>query len=34
MVQVLEQYKHNILIRPLLKYEGAAERPYLAIGER
>ena len=33
-VQVLEQYEHNILIRPLLKYEGPEERPYLAIGER
>ena len=33
-VQVLEQFEHNILIRPLLKYEGAEERPYVAIGER
>ena len=33
-VQVLEQLEHNILIRPLLKYEGAEERPYVAIGER
>jgi citrate synthase len=33
-VQVLEQFEHNILIRPLLKYEGPAERPYVPIGER
>lgn len=33
-VQVVEQYEHNILIRPLLKYEGAEERPYVEIGDR
>ena len=33
-VQVLEQFEHNILIRPLLKYEGPAERAYVPIAER
>ena len=32
--QVLEQFEHNILIRPLLKYEGEAERAYVPVGER
>ena len=34
VAQVLEQFEHNILIRPLLRYEGPAERPYVPIGER
>ena len=33
-VQVLEQFAHNILIRPLLRYEGPEERAYVPIGER
>ena len=33
-VQVLEQFEHNILIRPLLKYEGPDERAYVPVGER
>jgi citrate synthase len=32
--QVLEQYEHNILIRPLLQYTGDAELEYVPIGER
>jgi len=33
-LQVLEQMDNNILIRPLLKYEGPDLRPYVPIGER
>ena len=33
-LQVLEQFANNILIRPLLKYEGPALRPYVPIDER
>jgi citrate synthase len=33
-LQVLEQRENNILIRPLLKYEGPELRPYVPIGER
>jgi citrate synthase len=33
-VQVLEQYEHNILIRPLLKYEGELDRTYVPLGDR
>ena len=33
-LQVLEQYEHNILIRPLLQYVGPAERAYVPIRER
>jgi len=33
-VQVLEQLQNNILIRPLLKYEGPGPRDYVAMGER
>lgn len=34
VVQVLEQFANNILIRPLTQYTGPAERPYVPIGER
>lgn len=33
-VQVMEQFENNILIRPLLKYEGEPERPYVPIEKR
>ena len=33
-LQVLEQYEHNILIRPLLQYVGPGERAYVPIEER
>ena len=33
-LQVLEQFANNILIRPLLKYEGPALRPYVPVDER
>jgi citrate synthase len=33
-VQVLEQFEHNILIRPLLQYEGELDRTYVPLGER
>ena len=33
-LQVLEQFAGNILIRPLLKYEGPDLRPYVPIDER
>ncbi len=33
-LQVLEQFTNNILIRPLLKYEGPALRPYVPVDER
>jgi len=33
-VQVLEQFEHNILIRPLTAYNGPPERPYVPIEER
>ncbi|MDA0271073.1 MAG: citrate (Si)-synthase [Chloroflexi bacterium] len=33
-VQVLEQYEHNILIRPLTVYSGPPPRDYVGIGER
>ena len=33
-VQVLEQFEHNILIRPLLKYEGELDRTYVPLEER
>jgi citrate synthase len=33
-LQVLEQLKNNILIRPLLAYSGPDERPYIPLGER
>src|SRR5690606_11311183 len=33
-VQVLEQFEHNILIRPLALYSGPEPRDYVAIGER
>jgi citrate synthase len=33
-VQVVEQFEHNILIRPLLQYTGDREQKYVPIGER
>ncbi len=33
-VQVIEQFEHNILLRPLLQYAGPAERKYVPISER
>ncbi|MFQ5773157.1 MAG: citrate/2-methylcitrate synthase [Kiloniellaceae bacterium] len=33
-LQALEQLEHNILIRPLLRYEGPAPRPYVPIEQR
>ncbi len=33
-VQVVEQFKHNILIRPLLQYTGKREQKYVPIEER
>lgn len=34
IIQLVEQYKRNILIRPLLHYTGTRERDYLPISER
>ena len=34
IIQVVEQYRRNILIRPLLKYTGGRERNYVPISER
>ncbi len=34
VIQVVEQYRRNILIRPLLKYTGGREREYVPISER
>jgi citrate synthase len=34
VVQVLEQFEHNILIRPLLRYEGELDRTYVPLGDR
>jgi len=33
-VQVVEQFEHNILIRPLLQYTGEREQKYIPIAER
>ncbi len=33
-LQALEQLEHNILIRPLLAYNGPGPRPYVPIDER
>jgi citrate synthase len=33
-VQVLEQYEHNILIRPLTEYTGPMDLEYVPIEER
>ncbi len=33
-IQVLEQYKNNILLRPLLHYNGEETRPYINIDSR
>jgi len=33
-VQALEQLENNILIRPLLVYDGPGPRPYVPIDER
>ena len=33
-VQVVEQFEHNILIRPLLQYTGKREQKYVPIGDR
>ncbi|MCH7907817.1 MAG: citrate (Si)-synthase [Chloroflexi bacterium] len=33
-VQVIEQFEHNILLRPLLQYAGPKERSYTPISER
>ena len=33
-VQVVEQFEHNILIRPLLQYTGEREQKYVSIAER
>lgn len=33
-VQVIEQFEHNILLRPLLQYAGPEERSYTPISER
>lgn len=34
VIQVVEQYRRNILIRPLLNYTGDHERPYIPISDR
>ncbi len=34
IIQVVEQYRRNILIRPLLKYTGGREREYVPISDR
>jgi citrate synthase len=33
-VEILEQYDNNMLIRPLLRYDGPKDLPYIPIGER
>ena len=33
-IQVLEQYEHNILLRPLLEYTGEHQQEYIPIEER
>ena len=33
-IQVVEQYRHNILIRPLLLFAGEREREYVSIDDR
>tara|TARA_B100000676_G_C18070665_1_gene844098 strand:+ start:38 stop:1177 length:1140 start_codon:yes stop_codon:yes gene_type:complete len=33
-IQVVEQFRHNILIRPLLKYTGGRELQYVPLSER
>ena len=33
-VQVIEQFEHNILLRPLLQYAGPEERKYVPMSER
>ena len=33
-VQVIEQFEHNILLRPLLQYSGPEERKYVPMSER
>ena len=33
-LQVLQQLENNILIRPLLRYDGPERRPYIPMGER
>ena len=34
IIQIVEQYRHNILIRPLLSYSGERDRDYVPISER
>ena len=34
IIQIVEQYRRNILIRPLLKYTGGREREYVPISDR
>lgn len=34
VLQALEQYDENMLIRPLMEYEGELDRQYIQIGER
>ena len=34
VIQVIEQYEHNILIRPLLQYTGQRERTYIPLKDR
>ena len=34
VIQVVEQYRRNILIRPLLEYTGERARPYVPIADR
>jgi len=34
MIQIFEQSSANILLRPLLKYVGLMDLPYVPIGER
>ncbi len=33
-IQIVEQFRHNILIRPLLSYQGQHQRQYIPIEER
>jgi citrate synthase len=33
-IQVLEQYEHNVLIRPLLHYVGPMDLPWVPIEQR
>ncbi|HCI86298.1 MAG TPA: citrate (Si)-synthase, partial [Dehalococcoidia bacterium] len=33
-IQVVDQFRHNILIRPLLQYTGRREREYVPVSER